>query len=57
MMYPEIERGTIAVPAATQALDALSALAQRYGDVLRSVMPADQFLPLSKKAAIGSVDG
>ena len=57
-MYPEIERGIIAVSDAVEALDSLTAAAQRYGEVLRLIIPVDRFIPLSKEAAkLARVDG
>jgi hypothetical protein len=50
-MYPEIERGVISIPDAVRTLDELNAVAQRYGEVLRQIVPADSFLPLSTEAA------
>lgn len=43
-MYPEIEAGVISIPLAVKALDELNALAQRYGEVLRQLVPADRYL-------------
>jgi hypothetical protein len=50
-MYPEIERGVISIPDSIRVLDELNALAQRYGEVLRQIVPTDRLLLLSKEAA------
>lgn len=56
-MYPEIEAGIISIPDAMEALDSLIAAAQRYGEVLKLIIPVDRFVPLSKEAAkLASVD-
>lgn len=50
-MYPEIESGVISIPDAVGLLDELNALAQRYGELLKQIVPAERFLPLSREAA------
>jgi hypothetical protein len=50
-MYPEIEQGVISVEAATQALDSLAELNQRYQEILHRIIPSDALLRLSGDAS------
>lgn len=50
-MYPEVERGVIAVEAATVGLNALSETASTYRTIVHQLIPSDKLLALSKNAS------
>ena len=50
-MYPEVERGVVAVDAAIAGLNALSETASAYGAIVHQLIPSDKLLALSKDAS------
>ena len=50
-MYPEVERGVIAVDAAVAGLNSISETASAYGTIVRQVIPSDKLLALSQNAS------